>query len=126
MPPLTLYLRLNTQRPAVLDDLLAFAEAGQQRAVDAAVTMLQALYQAEAVTDCPYARKLQGLPIWELKTHTRGGGVGGTRVYFYLRAQGSPVIVNAEIKEGDAPGHALREAILVTHAAQRKTTQRRT
>lgn len=120
MPPLTLYLRLHAQRSAILDDLLVFADAGQQRAVDAAIAMLQSLYQAETVTDCPYARKLQGLSVWELKTHARGGVVGGTRVYFYLRTQGIPVIVNAEIKEGDAPGSALREAILVAHSAQRR------
>jgi hypothetical protein len=121
VPVLTLYLRLGDERPALLDDLLAFAEAGQQRAVNAAIAMLTELHRATRVIDCSYAHKLQGLPIWELKTHARGGSVGGTRIYSYLRPDGTPVVVNAEIKEDDAPGQALREAVRVTQAALRRT-----
>lgn len=111
MPALVLYVRPNAQRPAIVDDLLAFAAAGQQRAVDAAVIMLSDLYRAPTASACGYAKKLQGLPIWELKTHARGGAVGGMRVYFIAAADGRAVVVSAEIKAGDAPGPALREAV---------------
>lgn len=113
MPALLLYTRPNHQHPAIIEDLLDLAAAGQQRAVDAAITMLTDLHRAATVTDSVYAKRLQGLPVWELKTHARGGAVGGTRVYFIAAADGRAVIVNAEIKAGDTAGAALREAVRV-------------
>lgn len=62
-----------------------------------------------------YAQKLKSLPIWELKSHTRGGVKGGMRVYFYFRSNGDIVMVNAETKAGIAPSATLlKEA---THVA---------
>ncbi len=113
MPALVLYTRPNSSHPAIIEDLLLLADKGQQRAVDAAITMLIDLHRASTVTDSVYAKRLTGLPIWELKTHARGGAVGGTRVYFIAAADGRAVIVNAEIKAGDTAGHALREAVRV-------------
>lgn len=111
MPALVLYVRPNAQRPAVIDDLLGLAEEGRQEAVDTAILMLADLYlQGHASA---YAKKLKGVPVWELKSHARGGAKGGTRVYFYFRRDGSARIVSAESKPGDAPGPALREAIIV-------------
>lgn len=117
MPPLVLYRRGTAPRPAVIADLLALADAGQQEAVDAAILMLADFYQRGA--ESRYVKKLQGLPVWELKTQARGGAKGGTRVYFYFRDDGAAVIVNAGSKSGDAPGPALREAAIVAFAAQR-------
>lgn len=117
MPPLVLYRRRAALRPAVIEDLLALAEAGQQQAVDAAILMLADFYRHG--TESRYVKKLQGLPVWELKTQARGGAKGGMRVYFYFRTDGAAVIVNAESKAGDAPGLAFREAALVAFAAQR-------
>jgi len=118
MPAFVLHVRPKAQHPAIIEDLLALAEAGQQGAVDAAVLMLTDLYRQGHGSS--YARKLQGLPIWELKTHTRGGAKGGTRVYFYFHPDGSAYIVNAESKEGTAPGPALREAVLAAAANNRR------
>ena len=114
-----LYQRPNARLPALLEDLLGFAATGHQRAIDAAIFMLQDLYRAERPSECIFARKLQGLPIWELKPHVRGGIVGGLRIYFYMQNDGRLVLLNAELKEGTSPGHALREAVLITSAALR-------
>ncbi|MBB5234478.1 type II toxin-antitoxin system RelE/ParE family toxin [Deinococcus budaensis] len=109
MPALVLYLRPQAQRPAVIDDLLDMVAAGQQAAVDAAIVMLTDLHAHGAGSS--YAKKLKALPIWELKTHARGGIKGGTRVYFFFRPTGEIVIASAETKEGDAPGPALKTAL---------------
>ena len=119
MPAFQLYTRPNADRPALLDDLLEFVTAGHQRAIDTAILMLQDLHRTERANECTFARKLQALPIWELKPHARGGIVGGLRIYFYLQSDGRPVLLNAELKEGTTAGSALREAVFVTHAALR-------
>ena len=105
MTDLLLYIRPNAKRAAIIDDLLSMAAAGQQAAVDAAITMLADLHQNGR--DSSFAKKLQGQPVWELKTHARGGIKGGTRVYFYFRGGGAAVIVNAETKKGDTASVAL-------------------
>lgn len=119
MPALVLYTRPNAQRPAIIDDLLAMAEAGQQAAVDAAITMLEDLFDHGSTSS--FAKKLAGLPIWELKTHARGGAKGGTRVYFYFRSTGEAVIVNAETKTGtQASAIKLKEAVVAAAKEARR------
>ena len=118
--PFVLYRRPNGARAAILDDLLALAEAGQQEAVNTAIIMLRDLFQQGHRSS--YARKLQGLPIWELKSHARGGARGGTRIDFYFRTDGDQVIVNTEIKTGDAPSAALlREATAAAFADHQRS-----
>lgn len=118
--PFVLYRRPNAARAAILDDLLALADAGQQEAVNTAVTMLRDLFTQGHRSS--YARKLQGLPIWELKSHARGGAKGGTRIYFYFRSDGDQVIVNAEIKTDDAPSAGLlREATAAAFADRKRS-----
>lgn len=109
--PFVLYQRPNAQRAAILDDLLDMVASGQQDAVNTAIVMLRDLF--EHAHRSSYAQKLQGLPIWELKSHARGGAKGGTRIYFYFRRNGDQVIVNAEVKEGHtASANRLKEATL--------------
>ncbi|WP_425148146.1 hypothetical protein [Deinococcus sp.] len=109
MPVFVLYRRPSSRHPAIIEDLLLLAEAGQQHAVDAAVSMLADLFRHGHHSS--YAKKLQSLPIWELKTHARGGAKGGMRVYFFFRPDGSAHIVNAESKDGNSPGPTLKEAL---------------
>jgi len=45
--------------------------------------------------------------LLELKTRSRGGEKGGTRVYFYWNPFGEPVVVDAETKKGDSPRPGL-------------------
>lgn len=99
--------------------MLTLAEAGQQEAVNTAITMLRDLSQQGHCS--AYARKLQGLPIWELNSHARGGAKGGTRTYFYFRTDGDPVIVNTEVKAGMSSSAALlREATRVALTDQQR------
>jgi hypothetical protein len=65
-----------------------------------------------------YAKKLQGLPVWELKTQSRGGVKGGTRVYFFVSGADT-IFVNCEVKDEDTPSISkLKEVaqIAVAHA----------
>lgn len=94
----------------VVRDLLKMQGAGQQEAVTAIIRMVQDL--GAHGQRSRYARALKGTPIWELKTRSRGGAKGGTRVYFFWRADGVPVLCGAEIKTGDAADrHLLLEAL---------------
>ena len=43
------------------------------------------------------------------------------RVYFYFLSDGSARIVNAESKEGTAPGPAFREATLAAYADDKRS-----
>jgi hypothetical protein len=83
------------------------------------VLMLEDL--ARFGTASRFARHLQGMPIWELKTRSRGGSKGGARVYWFpltlrfktLEPETVAVMVNAEIKPGDTPNpRNLEEASL--------------
>ncbi|CAM3407686.1 Addiction module toxin RelE [Deinococcus saxicola] len=118
--PFVLYRRPNAARAAILDDLLALAEAGQQEAVNTAITMLRDLFEQGHRSS--YTRKLQGMPIWELKSHARGGAKGGTRIYLYFRTDGDQVIVNTEVKAGVSPSAALlREATAAAFADDQRS-----
>lgn len=92
--------RLGHHESALIEDLLELVAQGQQTAVDAIVQMLEDLVTHGL--ESRYAKKMQRLPIWELKTRSRGGEKGGARVYFFVH-QGLAYVVNAETKQGDQP-----------------------
>ena len=67
--------------------------------------------------DSRYAQKLEGLPLWELKTRSRGGPKGGARVYFAFTSYGDALIINAEVKDSDTPSATkIREALAIVVA----------
>ncbi len=69
-----------------------------------------------------YVRKIQVLPVWELKTQERGGVKGGTRVYFFV-FDDEAVFVNCEVKDGDEPSDSkLKEVaqFYLAHKAGKK------
>jgi hypothetical protein len=109
--------RLNAQHSRIIEDLLEIASAGQQDALNSIITMLEDL--TVHGLKCRYAKTLQGTPIWELKTRSRGGQKGGARVYWFplqLMQDDQPeifaVIVNAEVKAADTANRAkLAEAL---------------
>ena len=73
-----------------------------------------------------FVKKLKGLPIWELKTRSRGGSKGGARVYFFLTLNPkatATVLVNAEAKDVDAPSDTELEEVLETALAFRGKPQ---
>jgi hypothetical protein len=71
-------VRPGSLHPAIVEDLLEMASAEQAEAVQAAIEMLEDL--VEHGLESRYAKKLHSLPIWELKTRSRGKEKVGTRV----------------------------------------------
>ena len=106
--------RLNAQHPLLIENLLEFAEAGHQNAVDTSIEMLSDFHQNDLSSR--YLKKLIGLPFWELKTRSRGGIKGGVRVYLFI-ADDMAFCVNAEIKPEDKPNaNKLEEVAIIFRA----------
>lgn len=110
--------RLDAQHSMIVQDLIDLAETGHQDALNAIIVMLEDL--TEHGLESRYVKNLKGTPIWELKTRSRGGQKGGARVYWFplqieqeeADTQTFAVIVNAEMKTGDAPDlNKLKEAL---------------
>jgi hypothetical protein len=97
--------RLDSPRALVIDDLLELALEGKQDAVDSCITMLESLFLEGH--ESRFVQNMQGLPLLELKTRSRGGEKGGARVYFYWNRFGEAVLVGAESKKGDSPSQTL-------------------
>lgn len=120
---------LNALHSRIIEDLLDFAYAGQQDAVDAIILMLEDL--AQHGLGCRFAKTLKGTPIWELKTRSRGGQKGGSRVYWFpleiqfenkVASETFAVVINAEVKSGNTPNSAkLVEALEIYFALKRDT-----
>lgn len=118
---------LDAERPIIVENLITIVEVGHQEAVDAIVGMLADL--AENGLDSRYAKVLNGTPVWELKTRSRGGVKGGARVYWFPLeveaedeegAEVVAVVVNAEVKADSTPDpHKLAEALEVYLAFRR-------
>jgi hypothetical protein len=100
--------RLVATHPLIIEDLLGLAEAGKQEAVDMMITMLSDLHQQGRGSR--YLRAMTGTPIWELKSRSRGGLKGGSRVYLFLNEHDEAGIVNCEAKDGD---EASRNKLMV-------------
>lgn len=61
--------------------------------------------------------RLQGLPLFELKTTSRGGTKGGSRIYLFINDQDEAVIINCEVKDDTtASPEKLKEAAMVAKA----------
>jgi hypothetical protein len=88
--------RLSAKHPRIIEDLLELIYQGKQEAVNAIILMLEDFY-IQGI-ESRFCKKLQGLPIWELKTRSRGGLKGGARVYFFFLENNRAVLINAEYK----------------------------
>ena len=94
------------------------AESGWQEAIDAIIEMLADFHVSG--TGSRFAEKFKSMPVWELKTRSRGGLKGGARVYFFVTPKGESMVVNAEVKSGNAPSEAkLYEVMVVFQASQK-------
>jgi hypothetical protein len=96
----------KTKHPLVIEDMLELAEAGRQEAVDACVMMLADFFRQGK--DSRYCKVMKGL-FWELKSRSRGGLKGGTRVYFFWLGENyqETAIVRAEYKTEAEPDVAI-------------------
>ena len=102
--------RQRHERSAIIEDLLELAQQGQHEAIATIIAMLMDLHQ-NPLRQCQYAKKLRGLPIWELKSHARGGAKGGARVYFFV-LNDEAFVTGAEVKKGVSPSdHKIDEAL---------------
>lgn len=102
----------NAKNPRLIEDLQNLS----LEAIVAVIKMFSDFY--EFGLESRYVKKLQGLPVWELKTQSRGGVKGGTRVYFFV-SDDDAVFVNCEVKDDDTPSiNKLREVaqIALAHA----------
>ena len=110
--------RLNSEHTLLVEDLIEMAESGWQEAVDAIVEMLADFHVSG--TDSRFAEKFKSMPVWELKTRSRGGLKGGARVHFFVTPKGESMVVNTEVKSGNAPSEAkLYEVMVVFQASQK-------
>lgn len=115
--------RPDAQHPRIVEDLIDIAEGGQQDALDSMILMLEDL--AEFGRESRYVNTLHDMPIWELKTRSRGGVKGGARVYWFpltiRRKNTQPemvaVVVNAEVKAGSTPNPRNLEEVLEIYFA---------
>ena len=97
--------------------MLAMRQAGQREAVTAIIRMVKDLKQSGR--ESRYALPLKGLPLWELKTRSRGGEKGGARVYFFWTSDSVPILCGAETKDGDTPSALLLKEALGVLTRQR-------
>jgi hypothetical protein len=91
--------RLTAKHPVIIEEFLALVREGQVDALGMMIKMLADLYQQGRGSR--YLRNMTGTPIWELKSQSRGGQKGGSRIYLFVTEQDEAVIVNCEVKDGD-------------------------
>ncbi len=93
--------RLEAKHSRLVEDLLELAKSGNQEAVDTLIMMLGDFHQNGF--NSRFVKKLKGLPIWELKSRSRGGHKGGARVYFFITEKDEVALINAESKVASEP-----------------------
>lgn len=109
------YPNPNSQHSTIIRDLLEITRAGHQDAVNAIIGMLEDFEQHS--TKSRFLRKLKSIPLHELKTQSRGGIKGGSRVYLYVITDLDCILINAEVKPGNHPNLVkLQEALEVVLA----------
>jgi hypothetical protein len=69
-----------TNQALIVEDLLELAEQGQQETVNTCIDMLEDFFQ-EGI-HLRYCKPLKGL-FWELKSRSRAGRKGGSRIYLF-------------------------------------------
>lgn len=107
--------QLQSDHAIIIDELLALGEDGKQRGVAMMIKMMRELH--EQGRSSQHLVKLKSSPIWELKSTSRGGEVGGARVYLFLLQGDGAGIVNCEIKEDNAPNIDTLRVVLTVIAA---------
>jgi len=91
--------RLSARHPLIIEEFLELVYEGKVEAVHAMITMLSDLHVHGR--NSRYLRNLAGTPLWELKTQSRGGVKGGSRVYLFVTQYDEAGIVNCEVKDED-------------------------
>ena len=98
---------LEAIHPPFVQDLIAMRQANQWQALMEISKMIAALKQLGL--GCGFTKKMFDSPLYELKTHSRGGQKGGTRVYLF-RSNNNFLICRAECKISNEPDPELLES----------------
>jgi hypothetical protein len=98
---------LEVSHPPFVQDLLLIRQANQWQALQEIGKMVAALKNLGL--KCGFTKKLFDSPLYELKTHSRGGEKGGARAYFF-RSNDNFLICRAECKNGNEPDPELLES----------------
>lgn len=102
--------RLHAKHSLIIEALLALKKEQKHQGVSMVIEMLTDLVQHGQASR--YLVKMKGSSIWELKSTTRGGQRGGSRVYLFMLPTGEAGIVTCEVKENDEPDPALLVLVL--------------
>jgi len=95
---------LDSKHPILIEEMLALRKAGKRQVVVGIIEMVRDL--REHGRDSRYLLAMKGFPIYELKSRSRGGEKGGTRVYLFLTEHDEAGLVTCEVKSGARPNRA--------------------
>ncbi len=98
---------LDAKHPPLVEDLIEMRRNNQHEAILEIAKMVSAL--KELGLKCGFTKKLFDSPLYELKTHSRGGQKGGARVYFF-RSNNNFLLCRAECKNSNQPDEELLES----------------
>jgi hypothetical protein len=98
---------LGAAQPPFVEDLTNLLGQGHQTALDEIVKMVADLKQQGR--ESRYLKKLEGYPLWELKSRSRGGEKGGARVYMFIGPDDTFFLCRAEYKAESAADETLLE-----------------
>jgi hypothetical protein len=98
---------LDAEHPPLVADLISMKRQEQKEALFQIGRMIAALKSLGL--EYGFAKKLKSTPIYELKTHVRGGQKGGTRTYFFRAPNDVFMICHAETKTASAPDPKMLE-----------------
>jgi hypothetical protein len=103
---------LEAFHPPFVQDLIELKRQGHHDAVGEIIKMIAALKQLGL--ECGFTKKLHDSPLYELKTHMRGGRKGGARAYLFRAPRDTFMICRAESKTGnDANEESLEDAAYI-------------
>jgi hypothetical protein len=110
--------RLDAARPILLQEFLLLALEGHSEALSTMIAMLDDPYRHGR--ESRHLRKLKNLPLFELRSASRGGEKGGCRIYIFFLANGDAGIVNCEVKQDSAPNRKKLEIALAVLLGYRR------
>lgn len=109
---------LTAEQPPLIEDLIALLDQGHQAALSTIVKMIADLKQQGRKSR--YLKKLEGYPLWELKSRSRGGEKGGARVYLFIGPDDTFFLCHAEYKAERKAAQQLLEDTAYTALAFQK------
>ena len=103
---------LDAKHSPFVEDLIQMRRDDQHEALLEIGKMIAALKSLGL--QCGFTKKLHGTPLYELKTHSRGGQKGGARAYLFRAPNDIFMVCHAECKAGnDANPHLLEDTAYI-------------